>query len=117
MAKEESLKMEETKKEPELQQDFTQDFPKNFFLFSVTLIVNNARKFADIPVMSHRLIFPNRQVIYGFACDHFGIPHDNIMAMESFAVVGIYKFENEEDYVSYTQTVNNGIEVSEIADE
>ena len=77
------------------------DYPKFYWLFSVTLLVDGKRKFLDIPVYSHKMVFPNRVVIYNFACNQIGINPENNDVYNSFAVVSVYKFESKEDYESY----------------
>lgn len=79
----------------------SQDFPKNYFLVSMTAIIGGKRKFVDIPLYSHKLIFPSRITMYGFFCDHFGIPAENTDVYNTFAVIGVYKFECEDDFNNY----------------
>lgn len=79
----------------------TPDFPKNYFLVSMTCVVDNKRKFMDIPMYSHKLVFPSRMTMYGFLCDRLGVKHDNMDLYNSFAVIGIYKFECKEDFDNY----------------
>lgn len=90
-----------------------QDYPKYYYLFSVTLMVDGKRKFLDIPVYSHKMVFPNRVVIYNFACNQIGINPENNDVYNSFAVVGVYKFESKEDYESYVNVSEETSEVEE----
>lgn len=84
----------------------TPDFPKNYFLASVTCVVDNKRKFMDIPMFSHKLVFPSRMTIYGFMCDRLGVHHDDVELFNTFAVLGIYKFECKDDFDSYVAVDN-----------
>ena len=86
------------------------NYPKNFYIFAITIIDVNVkkRKYIDIPVSSHKFVFPNRNVIFKFACDHFGLDADNKDVFDTFAVLGWSKFESEEEYNSY-----NGITSAE----
>ena len=84
-----------------MEENVEKDYPKYYWLFSVTLVVDAKRKFLDIPVYSHKMVFPNRTVIYNFACNQININPENDSVYNSFAVVGVYKFESKEDYDSY----------------
>lgn len=75
--------------------------PRNFYLFSVTMCIDGLRKYKDVPVFSHKLIFPTRNDIYNIACQFFGVEPADDAQFQSFAVLGVYKFETEEDYLSY----------------
>lgn len=90
------------------------DYPKFYWLFSVTLLVDGKRKFLDIPVYSHKMVFPNRNVIYNFACNQIGINPENNDVYNSFAVVGVYKFESKDDYESY---VNVSEEIPDVEED
>lgn len=80
--------------------------PTNYFLFSVTLKIEGIRMFKDIPIYSHKLLFPKREDVFRITLKFFEIPED--IPQEkftelwvSFGVLNIFKFECVEDYLSY----------------
>lgn len=94
-----------------------QNYPKFYWLFSVTMVVDGKRKFVDIPVYSHRLVFPNRTLIYKFACDHIGCNPENNDIYKSFSVINIYKFESQEDYESFVLSNDEPESLEKIEDD
>lgn len=75
--------------------------PTNYYLFTVAYLINGVRKFADIPIYSHKLVFPKKTDVFSILCNMLGIENPDKEMMESFAVMNIYKFECREDYLSY----------------
>lgn len=75
--------------------------PTNYYLFSVTFLLDGLRKFIDIPIYSHKLIFPKRTDVFEILCKMYNLNMSDEKLFMSFAVMNIFKFECKEDYLSY----------------
>lgn len=80
--------------------------PTNYYLFSVTLKIDGVRQFRDIPIYSHKLLFPKREDVFRITLKFFGISEELTQEQltelwVSFGVMNIFKFECQEDYLSY----------------
>ena len=100
--------MEETKSQ---EQQFQNEYiPLNYYLFSVTMLIDGKRVYRDIPLYSHKLIFPKRVDVFRITLKFFGIEeresYDDLW--NSFAVLNVYKFDCKEDYLSYIGELNVG---------
>lgn len=82
--------------------------PLNYYLFSVTMLIDGKRVYRDIPLYSHKLVFPKRTDIFSIACKFFCIDEVPEGMWQSFAVLNVYKFETQEDYMSYIGELNVG---------
>lgn len=80
--------------------------PLNYYLFSVTMLVDGKRVFRDIPLYSHKLIFPKRTDVFTIACKFYEIESPSTEMWQSFAVLNVHKFETREDYLSYIGELN-----------
>lgn len=103
--------------EENVMEDVQKDYPKYYWLFSITMVIDGKRKFLDIPVYSHKMIFPNRNVIYSFACAQVGVSPESQDIYSSFAVIGVFQFSSKEDYESYTSVPEDEPVHEEIAEE
>lgn len=81
-------------------------FPVNYYLFTVTMLIDGRRVYRDIPLYSHKLIFPKRTDVFSIACKFFDIEPNTDGCWQSFAVLNVYKFESQEDYMSYIGELN-----------
>lgn len=100
--------MEETKSQE--QQSQNEYIPLNYYLFSVTMLIDGKRVYRDIPLYSHKLVFPKRADVFTIACQFFRIeePESYDDLWNSFAVLNVYKFNCKEDYLSYIGELNVG---------
>lgn len=89
--------------ETQSQQEF---IPMNYYLFSITMKIDGQRVYRDIPLYSHKLLFPKRTDIYAIACKFFEVEPEIEGQWQSFAIMNVYKFESQEDYLSYIGELN-----------
>lgn len=94
-----------------------------FLLISCSLIIEGRRKFLDVPFIVAENSFPNRQLIFTYVIEYFGIERnedtiDMINKIYSeFAILCINRFKNKQEYDEFMNSSNETTEFDSLSNE